>query len=60
VKFLEVPTLRHPEIKKIVQAEAVKYIPYPKEEMIVRYRDLPRGDEEERGIGNSYRCYTIT
>ncbi|MEE8317948.1 MAG: hypothetical protein V3S13_03465 [Candidatus Omnitrophota bacterium] len=40
VKFLEVPALPHPEIKKMVQAEAVKYISYPKEEMNIGYRDL--------------------
>jgi len=40
VKFLEVPALGHPEIEEMVQAEAVKYVSYPKEEEIVRYMDL--------------------
>ncbi|MFH1782741.1 MAG: PilN domain-containing protein [Candidatus Omnitrophota bacterium] len=41
VRFLEVPSVDDNEIKSMVELQAIKEIPYSKEEMIIRSRKFP-------------------
>ncbi|MBU1852461.1 MAG: PilN domain-containing protein [Candidatus Omnitrophica bacterium] len=40
VRFMDIPSLDNSEIGKIVRLQAIKEIPYPKEEMVISYRNL--------------------
>lgn len=40
VRFIDIPSLDEDEIRRMVEFQAIKEIPYPKEEMVFSYRNL--------------------
>jgi len=40
VKFIDVPSLREPEIEKMAGFQALKEIPHPSEDLVISYRNL--------------------
>lgn len=40
VRFIDIPSVDESEIEKMVEFQAIKEIPYPKEDMIISYKNL--------------------